>query len=514
MVSSGENTYEKPYSRMGDQEATISTIRSHPGDDGYDTVDYMCVAQRYENYYFPSDATHRIDSSPESTPTNSNNSSGSGASPSQKYRSWTNKLRNSFRKSRKYLRYEQNRLANLFEDKQKSKAAANDQKIVASASLEEYKKIYDDKRADNLYETLNKTLQQSGYKALAAEEVAKVAQINLQRSNKKQLLNARKICQSRPQFECSEELIEAERLLLLSDLNEAAAKRELIRIDNIKREQRAPPPSANTNSGTITFNDFEFPLKDEAAFDAIYKYYYVCAFTYKNQVRMTRAKAPNEGRVYFRKNEIRFKDVEPQFEIKMEVYALRLRMPVRNYSHESKFNLNKVSSKNKNGLEANLLNFFPTFSDHSLSTEFAEEVVPTVSEQVAIDRQKSAEPPRRQRIFQLQVSRLCDPHRLQSHPRPPQSRDLPHGRRQRIALRLDRQLSPAVEKVRRPLCPPRRRLQALQTQLGDLQFVAERRFHDGHPQRNRLREERNVRIPECGRGANRRDRLEPAMVPH
>ena len=95
--------------------------------------------------------------------------------------------------------------------------------------------------------------------------------------------------------------------------------------------------------GSVTLNDFEFPLKDVAIFDQLFNYFYVVVCTYKNQVKATLAiERKKEGVVYFRNTEIKFVNLEADYEIKIEIFELRLRKNVRNYSHESKFHLNKV----------------------------------------------------------------------------------------------------------------------------------------------------------------------------
>jgi hypothetical protein len=363
--------YEKPI-QFADQQSKGNTssvsLEYESGaitsetENGYDTVDYSYLRRHYENQQYTTsnktDTTKEMESSPDTT-INWAEKTNNPISPGVMYRSFKNKLRNSFRKSKKYLRNEQTRLANLFEDKQKSKTAANEQKIVPSSNLEDYKKIYSDQKAERLYQTINAKLQQPAG-VDSTEDLSDqymldlIDQITNQRIIKRQLRNALEICRSRPEFECSTELIEAERLLLVSNLKEAAAKRQLMKIDNEDRDKR----ETTKNVGTITLNHCEFPLTDATVCDAIFNYYYVCVFTYKDQVKATLAKEKNGDRVYFRNCEIKFWEVEPNFEIKMEVYALRLRKPAHQFSHESKFHLEKVRLKWKRCIFHVFLNFY------------------------------------------------------------------------------------------------------------------------------------------------------------
>lgn len=58
-------------------------------------------------------------------------------------------------------------------------------------------------------------------------------------------------------------------------------------------------------------------------------------------MKATLAKERLEDRVYFRNCEIKFHDLDADYEIRVEVFVLRLRKNARNYSFESKFHLNK-----------------------------------------------------------------------------------------------------------------------------------------------------------------------------
>ena len=245
------------------------------------------------------------------------------------YRTVKNKLRNSFRKTRSLLRY-----SNIFEEKPN-----NLLKPKFSFDLDEYKKRYDhDKKLDEVIQSLSAS---SSTTELNNEYLAElVNQIKMQCEYRNQLKQALGICRSTREFECSAELIEAERLLLLSTMKETAARNELAQIDYDKVGFMR---SSGKKIGSVTLNDFEFPLKDVAIFDQLFNYFYVVVCTYKNQVKATLAiERTKEGVVYFRNTEIKFVNLEADYEIKIEIFELRLRKNVRNYSHESKFHLNKV----------------------------------------------------------------------------------------------------------------------------------------------------------------------------
>lgn len=256
-------------------------------------------------------------------------------SSAEMYRSFRDKLRNSFNKSKKYLKIEKRKIGDLFEDKNSS-----EQNTKANFDVEEYKTHFNDRNAEKVYQTLSSKIYESTLEITDKYLSSLLNQIGEQRDIKKQLINAVQICRNTREFENSSELIEAERLLLLSNIKEAAAMKQLVQIDHLDQGKVTNPIQ---NRGMIILNEFEFLLKDVAVHDVLFNYFYICVCSYKEQVFVTYAKEKTENRVIFKKCEIKFIDMEPGYEVRVEVFVLRLRKNIRNYSHESKYHLNKVS---------------------------------------------------------------------------------------------------------------------------------------------------------------------------
>lgn len=165
-------------------------------------------------------------------------------------------------------------------------------------------------------------------------------QIVAQREIRNQLKHAIQICRTTKEFECSSELIEAERLLLVSAKKESNAKLELTRIDYEENGLTASPTKC---VGSVTIKKIEFDLKEEEMLEQIFQLTYVCVCSYRDQVVATQSQERNGNKVKFDDIAIKIGSLNSKFEIKLEVYVLRLPRPLRKYSHESKYHLNKVS---------------------------------------------------------------------------------------------------------------------------------------------------------------------------
>lgn len=251
------------------------------------------------------------------------------------YRSLKDRLRSSFRKSKRFIKNEHRKIANLFDEK--SNVKREDGNRVAF-NLGDYQRKYESEvDAEEIYQSLSNAGSLTELNNQFLAEL--VNQIKTQCDLKKQLKQALAVCRNTREFECSSELIEAERLMLLSTLKETAARNELSKIDYNGNEKLL---SDSKKVGVVALNHFEFPLKETAMNDMLFNYFYLIVCSYKNQVKASLAKERYEDRVCFRNCEIKFHDLDADYEIRVEVYVLRLRKNARNYSFESKYHLNKV----------------------------------------------------------------------------------------------------------------------------------------------------------------------------
>lgn len=186
-------------------------------------------------------------------------------------------------------------------------------------------------------------------------------QAALQYEAMQQLSKALTVCRNTKEFASSEEQIEAERLLLLAskffafiiqfpwklNLIFVEHRREAINeeIRNIDYGQVDTTPSQVI--GSIVLSDITFPLK--CSIDKDYRrhhdQWFVCLITNGTTVISTRCiLAKNINYVEF-EEEITCSDLKSNFVITIEVYSLIQKRSSRNFSHESKFHLNKVSFK-------------------------------------------------------------------------------------------------------------------------------------------------------------------------
>ncbi|XP_052898638.1 uncharacterized protein LOC128305295 [Anopheles moucheti] len=275
------------------------------------------------------------------------------------------KLRSSFRKSRTFIKHERQRIANyLLEDRSSSKSPSSTTSSPRRHTMREThantighkqggrtsdrRKQESDIESDDMYQSFtqgsNSIVTGSSMTELSTQHMNDLMQQIIRQSDaRKQLKQAVAICRSTREFECSPELIEAERLLLVATQKETAVRNELNKIDYLTNGMTL---AEGKRVGTVTLNNFDFPLKETAVRDAMFNYFYVVVCTYKHEVKATIAKERHtDGRVYFRDCPIQFKNLDANYEIKVEVFVLQLRKNVKNYSFESRYHLEKDTKK-------------------------------------------------------------------------------------------------------------------------------------------------------------------------
>nr|XP_049461331.1 uncharacterized protein LOC120947391 isoform X2 [Anopheles coluzzii] len=287
-------------------------------------------------------------------------------------RNLKDKLRSSFRKSKTFIKNERQRLANYLEERTGSKSssasssAANSprrrpveqthhfntighsQSVPQSAARRRLE-CSEQEESDDMYRSFTEgsgsiVTAGSSMTELSSQHMSELMQqIIRQGDARKQLKQALGICRSTREFECSPELIEAERLLLVATQKETAVRNELNKIDY---QAHGMTLAEGKRVGTVTLSNFEFPLKEAAVRDALFNYFYVVVCTYKHEVKATVAKERHaDGRVYLRDCAIQFANLDANYEIKVEVFVLQLRKNVKNYSFESRYHLEKDSKR-------------------------------------------------------------------------------------------------------------------------------------------------------------------------
>lgn len=145
-------------------------------------------------------------------------------------------------------------------------------------------------------------------------------QIAHQEAIREQLVAAIEIC--RRSLECSSELIEAERLMLLFLKKKSNANSELIRIDYDNEDHSE---NFNVGSATVDIRRLEFPL-NRSDMTGTSKFYYVCLCSCRDRVMATYAleRCTNDDKIVFKDMKMSFSHLDRQFEIKVELFMLRL----------------------------------------------------------------------------------------------------------------------------------------------------------------------------------------------
>ncbi|XP_050094840.1 serine/arginine repetitive matrix protein 2 isoform X2 [Anopheles aquasalis] len=287
------------------------------------------------------------------SPSSGKHSSSSASSGAAVMRNLKEKLRASFRKSKSFIKTERQRIAALIREER-----TGDNKYVSSSTCsssstsprrqpQHSSRARDEADTDDTYRSLDPNDSQARNIAGSVTELTNrymsklMAQIQQQRDAQKQLKQAVAICRTTREFECSTELIEAERLLLLATLKETAARNVL---NNIDYTANGMTLADRKRIGRVALNHFEFPLKRTALADTLFNYFYIVVCSYKNEVKATPAKERRtDGHVCFRDCEIEFLDLDADYEIRVEVFVLRLRKNVKNISFENRYHPDKDS---------------------------------------------------------------------------------------------------------------------------------------------------------------------------
>ncbi|XP_052873714.1 uncharacterized protein LOC128279034 [Anopheles cruzii] len=322
--------------------------KNDPRDVTVDTVDASKLVSHPSNDSMRcASPVSPLTGSPSSGKTTSSSSTGGGAV----MRNLKQKLRSSFRKSKSFIKTERQRIANYIrEERNGSSKNSASSSSSASSSPSRQQQRRPEEETDETYHSLADSARTGSVVAAGSMmELSNqflgelITQIKQQSDARKQLKQALAICRTTHEFECSTELIEAERLLLLATLKETAARNELSKIDYATNGMTV---ADRKRVGKVALNHFEFPLKDTAIGDTLFNYFYIVVCTYKHEVRATPAQERRtDGRVYFRDCEIVFRDLDADYEVRVEVFVLRLRKNVKNISFENRYHLDKDSKR-------------------------------------------------------------------------------------------------------------------------------------------------------------------------
>ncbi|GLV43344.1 scraps [Carabus blaptoides fortunei] len=167
-----------------------------------------------------------------------------------------------------------------------------------------------------------------------------VQQAAVQYEAMKQITKALTLCRNMKEFCVSSEQVEGERLLLVATYKRQAILDEIRRLDYELDEN-----TASTETGTLMISGVSLPLKDDTVEQVPVrreqKYWYVCIFSYGPRVVATQPTLASSERIVQFTEEVIFTELPSDFTINLEVYCLSQRRGSRNFSHESKYHINK-----------------------------------------------------------------------------------------------------------------------------------------------------------------------------
>ncbi|XP_055628966.1 uncharacterized protein LOC129770273 [Toxorhynchites rutilus septentrionalis] len=158
-----------------------------------------------------------------------------------------------------------------------------------------------------------------------------VDQIKTQLHVKMQLKNALSAGMSSKKFLPFVQLVETQRLLLLSSLKEKAAKRELWRLLNNKKA------NITRKIDFVTLTNFQISLSERALNEPGIGNLYVVVCSYKNHVHTTYVEQQYESRVHIRNSKITFHDLDEEYGIKVEIFALKMSDLLPSFASEADF---------------------------------------------------------------------------------------------------------------------------------------------------------------------------------
>lgn len=269
------------------------------------------------DYHTPSSGcTSSTNTSPKNSKSNSPN-----------FKLIKNKVRDSFRKSKNYLRSESKRWSDRLLDSSRGAADTSHDASVTLAqpcsSICNYPKSHDEK----LYKAIHSNLVELPADGVLTSKEKILLQLDDRilhhQSIRHELSDALEMCRSTKEFQNSPELIESERLILVSNLKELAAKEELTRLWQIESDDVRTSTANGRCVLSIVYA--EFALKEDALYDTHFNYFYVCVLSHRDTIECSSVKERNGNRVIFNDLQVQFTNLSPSFEVRVEIFVLRLR---------------------------------------------------------------------------------------------------------------------------------------------------------------------------------------------
>lgn len=232
---------------------------------------------------------------------------------SPSYKEIKHKLHKSMRKGKAYLKQEGRKISELLENslnKSDRKSAPTTPRKIRDCSQSSK---YTDPKFVGTLDFSNARIQRM------------FDQLSQQLDVQNELREAIAFCRDTNEFNNSGELVEAERLGLISMMKESAAETELDLLCNADADDNCVEYSGDAKTCTVTINSIRFTLKADVLRDTQFNYFYVCICTHRGEVRCSVVRERQGNKVVFNDCKMVFDSLEPKFVINVEVHALCLR---------------------------------------------------------------------------------------------------------------------------------------------------------------------------------------------
>lgn len=245
-----------------------------------------------------------------------------GMSPKLKY------LKSKLRKSLRLDADKSSRDKTIFEDCYEANGI-DGQSINSKSSYSSVGQSVADAKRLEVFESICRQIKSMPKDRIDVTQIERLIDvIRQQQTVRVQVQTALDVCRSTDEFHNSRELIEAEQLMLMTCLKECAALEQLITLwQNECKPSRED--SCAFGSGTLTIKHLEFRLTNDSIFDTHFTYYYLCVCTYRDQVAFTMAKERTNNSIVFNNIRLQFANLTADFQIRVEVFSLRLRKLAR-----------------------------------------------------------------------------------------------------------------------------------------------------------------------------------------
>lgn len=284
-------------------------------------IDHMI----FSYFQFLSLNRHDVDSIDSSPSSSLYRTLGKGESPSRKLKKMSPSLKAIKTKFRNSFRMDARKPASEKDETFATPGRGSDETGDVRSCISSSSGNSSDMQRKKLFESICSRIEALPNDSLANGAKMKVLidKIRQQQAMRKSIQSALGVCRTNGEFHNSRELVEAEQLMLMSSLKECSALEKLIGL--WQRDSDSVESIEELGEGVLTVKYLEFELNADSIFDTHYNFFYVCVCSYNDHVELTEVKERKNNRIVFNNLKMQFTNLTADFEIRVEIYALRLR---------------------------------------------------------------------------------------------------------------------------------------------------------------------------------------------